>query len=131
MVYCTLPRTQMASTDALSHQDDVDTTHDNMNVQLIPTDAFDQQLQAIDVALANKIKDFSSSDPLVLRAVCYDRLFFSPFSCIPTVPTRVSTSRVFDPHWLHLFPFRFFPTSSELTALFSQNVLFRTFLCIT
>ena len=69
MVYCTLPRTQMASTDALSRQDDVDTTYDNMNVQLIPTDAFDQQLQAIDVALANKIKDFSSSDPLVLRAV--------------------------------------------------------------
>ena len=62
---------------------------------------------------------------------CYDCPFFSPFSCIPMVPTRVSTSRVFDPHRLHLFPFRFFPTSSRLTALFSQNVLFRTFLCIT
>ena len=63
---------------------------------------------------------------------CYDCPFFSsPFPCIPMVLTRVSTSRVFDPHRSHLFPFRFFPTSSELTALFSQNVLFRTFLCIT
>lgn len=39
-----------------------------MDVQL-PSNAFDQQIWAIDVALANKIKDLSSNNPLVLQAV--------------------------------------------------------------
>ena len=69
MVYRTLPRTQMAPADVLSHWDNVDTTHNNMDIQLLPADIFDQQLWAINVALANKIKDSSSSDPLVLQAV--------------------------------------------------------------
>ena len=37
--------------------------------QLLPSNIFDHQLWAIDVALANKIKNSSSSDPLVLQAV--------------------------------------------------------------
>ena len=59
----------MAPADALSHWDHVDTTQDNMNVQLLPLNAFDQQIQAIDIALADRIRDSSSSDPLVLQAI--------------------------------------------------------------
>ena len=59
----------MAPTDTLSHQDDMDTTQDNTDVQLLPSNTFDQQLQAIDVALANKIKDSFSSNPLILQAI--------------------------------------------------------------
>ena len=57
----------MAPTDALSHQDDVDTTQDNTDIQLLPPDAFSQHLQAINIALADKIKDSSSSNPLILQ----------------------------------------------------------------
>ena len=49
----------------------------------------------------------------------------------PMLPFRISTSRVFDPYQPHFFLFWFFPTSSELTALFPKNVLLRTFSCIT
>ena len=59
----------MAPADILSCWDDVDTTHDNMDIQLLPPDAFNQQLWAIDIALADKIKDSFSSDPLVLQAI--------------------------------------------------------------
>ena len=40
-----------------------------MDIQLLPPNAFDQQLWTIDVALADKIKDSSSSNPLVLQAI--------------------------------------------------------------
>ena len=69
MMYWALPGTQMTPADTLSHQDDVDTTQDNMDVQLLPSNTFDQQIWAIDRALADKIKDSSSSNPLVLQAV--------------------------------------------------------------
>ena len=69
MVYQALPGAQMAPMDTLSCQDDVDTIQDNADVQLLPPNAFNQQLQAIDVALVDKIKDSSSSNPLVLQAV--------------------------------------------------------------
>ena len=56
----------MAPADALSYQDDMDTTKDNMDIQLLPPNTFNQQLQAINVALADKIKNPSSSDLLIL-----------------------------------------------------------------
>ena len=59
----------MAPTDALSCRDDMDTTQDNTDIQLLPSDAFNQQLQAINVALADKIKDSSSSNLLILQAI--------------------------------------------------------------
>ena len=59
----------MAPTDALSRRDNVDTTQDNTDVQLLPPDAFNQQLQAIDITLVDKIKDSSSSNPLVLQVI--------------------------------------------------------------
>ena len=40
-----------------------------MDIQLLFPDTFDQQLQAIDVALVDKIKDSSASDLLVLQAI--------------------------------------------------------------
>ena len=64
-----LPSLQMAPADTLSCQDDMNTSLDNTDVQLLPSDAFDQQIPAIDIALADKIKDSSSSNPLVLQAV--------------------------------------------------------------
>ena len=42
MVYWALFDTQMSPADALSHLDDVDAILDNTNVQLLPSDAFDQ-----------------------------------------------------------------------------------------
>ena len=59
----------MTPADTLSHQDDVDTTQDNTDVQLLPSNTFDQQIWAIDRALADKIKNSSSSNPLVLQAI--------------------------------------------------------------
>ena len=59
----------MAPADTLFHRDDVDTTQDNTDVQLLPSNAFDQQIWAIDIALADKIKDSSSSNLLVLQVV--------------------------------------------------------------
>ena len=69
MTYWALPSTQMALADALSYWDDVDTIQDNTDVQLLPSNAFDQQIGAIDIALADKIKNSSSRDLLVLQAI--------------------------------------------------------------
>ena len=69
MVYQALLGTQMAPMNALSCWDNVDTTQDNTDVQLLPPNAFNQQLWAIDIALVDKIKDSSSSNPLILQAV--------------------------------------------------------------
>ena len=69
LAYQALPSTQMAPTNAPSHQNDVDTSLNNANVQLLPSNAFDQQIWAINVALADKIKDSSSSNLLALQAV--------------------------------------------------------------
>ena len=68
-MYHTLPKIQMALADTLSCRNDIDTTQDNTNVQLLPLNAFNQQLQAINVAPADKIKDSSSSDLLILQAI--------------------------------------------------------------
>ena len=69
LAYHALPSTQMATRDALSYQDNMDTSLDNMNVQLLLSYIFNQQIQAIDVALMDKINNSSSSDPLVLQVV--------------------------------------------------------------
>ena len=69
MIYQALPGTQMAPTDALSHQNDVDIIQDNTDIQLLPSNTFDQQLWAINVALADKIKNSSSSNLLILQAI--------------------------------------------------------------
>ena len=69
MVYQALSSTQMASADALSHRNDMDTTLDNTNIQLLPSNTFNQQICAIDMTLAIKIKNSSSSNLLVLQAI--------------------------------------------------------------
>ena len=69
MVYQALPKTQMAPVDALSYRDNMDTIQDNTDIQLLPPNAFNQQLWAINIALADKIKDSSSSNPLILQAI--------------------------------------------------------------
>ena len=59
----------MAPVDPLSHHNDMDIFLDNTNIQLLSSDAFDQQVWAINIALVDKIKELSSIDPLVLQAV--------------------------------------------------------------
>ena len=59
----------MAPMDTLSHWDNMDTIQDNTNVQLLPSNTFNQQIWAVNIALADKIKDSSSNDLLVLQAV--------------------------------------------------------------
>ena len=59
----------MAPMDTLSHWDNMDTIQDNTNVQLLPSNTFNQQIWAVNIALADKIKDSSSNDLLVLKAV--------------------------------------------------------------
>ena len=68
MVYWALPSIQMAPADILSCWDDMDTSLDNTDVQLLSSNAFDQQIHAIDIALADKSKTYhpatlSSSKP--------------------------------------------------------------------
>ena len=69
LAYWALPGTQMAPANTLSHQDDMDTSLDNMNVQPLLSNAFNQQIWAINMALVDEIKHLSSSNPLVLQAV--------------------------------------------------------------
>ena len=60
---------QMALANALYCQDDMNISLDNMDIQLLLSDAFNQQIQAIDIALADKIKNSSSSNLLVFQVV--------------------------------------------------------------
>ena len=59
----------MVLADTLSHRDDVDISLDSTDIQLLPCNTFNQQIQAINVALVDKIKDLSSNNPLVLQVV--------------------------------------------------------------
>ena len=54
---------------SLEHEWYLNTSLDNMNVQLLPSDAFNQQIWAINIALMDKIKDMLSSNPLLFQAV--------------------------------------------------------------
>ena len=47
----------------------MDTSLDNADIQLLLSNTFDQQIRAIDVALADKIRESSSTGLLVLQAV--------------------------------------------------------------
>ena len=69
MIYQALSRTQMAPADALSCHNGMDTSLDNRGVQPLPLDAFNQHIQAVDVTLADKIKESSSNDLLVFQTV--------------------------------------------------------------
>ena len=56
----------MALVDALSRHDHVDTTQDNQETSICPEPVV---IQALDLALAQKIWSSTESDPLVLRAL--------------------------------------------------------------
>ena len=56
----------MASADTLSRHDHVDTTQDNQEVSICPEPVV---IQALDLALAQKIRSSTESDPLVLQAL--------------------------------------------------------------
>ena len=60
------PRTKMAPADALSRHNHVDTTQDNQEMVICPEPVI---IQALDLALAQKIQSSTKSDPLVLQAL--------------------------------------------------------------
>ena len=60
------PGTKMAPADTLSRCDHVDTTQDNQEASICPEPVV---IQALDLALARKIRSSTESDPLVLRAL--------------------------------------------------------------
>ena len=60
------PGTKMALADVLSRHDHVDTTQDNQEMSICPEPVI---IQALDLALAQKIQSSTESDPLVLQAL--------------------------------------------------------------
>ena len=56
----------MAPADELSRQDPVDTTQDDQETAICPEPVI---IQALDLALAQKIRSSTQSDPLVLQAL--------------------------------------------------------------
>ena len=56
----------MAPANALSRRDYIDTTQDNQEMSICPEPII---IQALDLALAWKIRSSTQSDPLVLRAL--------------------------------------------------------------
>ena len=68
----------MAPADALSRHDHVDTTLDNQETSICPEPVI---IQALDLALAQKIQSSSESDPLVLQALESLKLESPLFPC--------------------------------------------------
>ena len=66
LVFLATLGSQMGPADALSHKDEVDTSHDNQDVILLPPILF---IKAIDIALADKITLSFPSDPLISAAL--------------------------------------------------------------
>ena len=95
MIYQALSGTHVAPVDIPSHQGNIDTTQDNADVQLLPFDTFDQQIQAINVALADKIKDLSFKNLLVLQAVHQMEKELPLFNCLR------AKDLIFDDGWLY------------------------------
>ena len=56
----------MAPADTLSRRNHVDTTQDNQEASICPEPVI---IQALDLALAQKIQSSTKSDPLVLQAL--------------------------------------------------------------
>ena len=67
LVWDNHPGSQMGPADALSHRDEVDTSLDNTAVTMLPT-IFDVLIRALDVRLAERIAEFTATDPLVKDA---------------------------------------------------------------
>ena len=67
LVWDNCPGSQMGPADALSHHDVVDTLLDNTAIIMLPT-VSDVLIHALDVRLAERIADFTVTDPLVKDA---------------------------------------------------------------
>jgi len=61
------PGSQMGPADALSHRDEVDTSLDNTAITMLPF-VFDVLIRTLDVRLAERIADFTETNPLVQDA---------------------------------------------------------------
>jgi len=68
LVWDNHPGSQMGPTDALSRHDEVDTSLDNTTVTMLST-VSNVLICALDVQLAERIADFTVTDPLVRDAV--------------------------------------------------------------
>jgi len=67
LVWDNRPGSQMGPADALSRRDEVDTSLDNTAVTMLPTIS-DVLIRALDVRLAERIAEFTATDPLVKDA---------------------------------------------------------------
>jgi len=80
LVWDNHPGSQMGPADALSHHDKVDTSLDNTAITMLPT-VSDVLIYALDVELANKITQFTATDPLVKDATNAMSRHTSLFPC--------------------------------------------------
>jgi len=67
LVWDNCPGSQMGPADALSCRDEVDTSLDNTAVTMLPT-VSDVLICALDVRLAERIAEFTTTNPLVKDA---------------------------------------------------------------
>jgi len=68
LVWDNRPSSQMGPADALLRRNEVDTLLDNTTVAMLPT-VSDVLLCALDVRLAERIANFTATDPLVKDAI--------------------------------------------------------------
>jgi len=67
LIWDNRPSSQMDPADALLHRDEVDTSLDNTTITMLPT-VSDVLIRALDMRLAERIADFTATDPLVKDA---------------------------------------------------------------
>ena len=89
----------MGPANALSHLPDPDTSSDNVDVTVLPDDLF---IQAIDLALVDKISSSSSSDPLVISALQNLSIGSPLFPCSSLSDWRFSDSLLYFKNRLYI-----------------------------
>ena len=80
LVWDNRPGSQMGPANALSRRNEVDTSLDNTAITMLPT-VFDVLICALDVQLAERIADFTATDPLVKDATDAMAKHSSLFPC--------------------------------------------------
>jgi len=81
LVWDNCPSSQMGPANALSHCNKVDTLLDNTVIMMLPTIS-DILIHALDVELAERISNFTATDPLVKDAVDAMSKHTSLFPCV-------------------------------------------------
>ena len=128
-----IPGIKMASMDALSRCDHIDTIQNNQEMAIYPEPII---IQALDLALAQKVWSSTQSDPLVLQALKALKLGSSLFPCLSINDWHMTIGHLYSKGCMYIPPHEWqaitcsihnFPTTGHAGHFQTKALLERDF----